>query len=66
MCGVLYEVTGTMRTAFFYLLLMCLAGYYLVNKTEWEEGIDACRRKEIQVRMEAVRKKVRREYATLL
>ena len=27
--------------------------------TDWQEGSDACRRKEIQVRMEAVRKKVR-------
>mmetsp|Transcript_13698 Transcript_13698/g.27291 ORF Transcript_13698/g.27291 Transcript_13698/m.27291 type:complete len:955 (+) Transcript_13698:71-2935(+) len=57
-CAVLYELTGSMRYAFWYLLFMCLVGLYLVTLTDWQEGSDACRRKEIQVRMEAVRKKL--------
>jgi len=57
-CGVLYEATGTMRPAFFYLFFMSCLGWYLVYITDMEEGAEACRRKEIQVRMEAVRKKL--------
>ncbi|GMH71468.1 hypothetical protein TrLO_g3900 [Triparma laevis f. longispina] len=57
-CARLYQATGSMRPAFVYLLFMSLVGFYLVHKTDFEEGSDACRRKEIQVRMEAVRKKL--------
>ncbi|GMI00649.1 hypothetical protein TrST_g8802 [Triparma strigata] len=57
-CGRLYQATGSMRYAFLYLLFMSLVGWYLVKKTDFEEGSDACRRKEIQVRMEGVRKKL--------
>ena len=57
-CAILYELTGSMRPAFLYLVFMCMVGWVLVYKTDWVEGSDACRRKEIQVRMEAVRKKL--------
>lgn len=57
-CGVLYETTGSMRVGFVYLLLACLIGLVLVYKTDFVEGSEACRRKEIQVRMEAVRNKM--------
>ena len=57
-CGVLYEITGTMRTAFFYIFGVCATGLVMVYVTDFGEGADACRRKEIQVRMEAVRNKM--------
>jgi UMF1 family MFS transporter len=56
--GLLYQFTGSMRVGFIYLLFMCLLGMYLVWKTDFDEGAEACRRKEIQVRMEAVRNKL--------
>lgn len=57
-CGILYEITGTMRTAFFYILFVGGIGFVLTLKTDFTEGAEACRRKEIQVRMEAVRNKL--------
>lgn len=57
-CGVLSQVYGSMRPAFFYLFFMSTVGWYLVYKTDMNEGAEACRRKDIQVRMEAVRKKL--------
>lgn len=56
--GLLYQFTGSMRVGFFYLFFMCCLGTFLVWKTDFDEGAEACRRKEIQVRMEAVRNKL--------
>jgi len=55
---ILISITGQMRVGFFYLSGMSLVGWYLVYKTDFEEGAEACRRKEIQVRMEGIRKKL--------
>lgn len=55
-CGGLYELTGSMRHAMFYLLLVNSVGLFLVLKTDPVKGSDDCRRKEIMVRMAADRK----------
>ena len=56
--GLMYEATGTLRTGFTYILFMGCIGWYLVYITDFEEGADACRRKGVQVKMEAVRSKM--------
>jgi len=56
-CGAIYEFTGRIRHAMWYLMFVLCVGWYLVEKTDDIKGGDDCRRKEILVRMNADRKK---------
>ncbi|GMI05902.1 hypothetical protein TrLO_g5613 [Triparma laevis f. longispina] len=55
--AILYENTGVIRHAMWYLLAVIIWGGYLVWTTDEYKGSDDCRRKEILVRMVADRKK---------
>ena len=55
--GIIYENTGMIRHAMWYLIFVLCAGWYLIVNTDEFKGSDDCRRKEILVRMQADRKK---------
>eukprot|EP00520_Triparma_pacifica_P000612 CAMPEP_0118647030 /NCGR_PEP_ID=MMETSP0785-20121206/8386_1 /TAXON_ID=91992 /ORGANISM="Bolidomonas pacifica, Strain CCMP 1866" /LENGTH=921 /DNA_ID=CAMNT_0006539091 /DNA_START=195 /DNA_END=2957 /DNA_ORIENTATION=+ len=52
-----YEAFGTVRHAMWYLFVIISFGMWLTYQTDELKGSDACRRKEILVRMVADRKK---------
>jgi len=53
----IYESTGVMRHAMWYLGIVVVVGMILVIKTDGYKGSDDCRRKEVLIRMVADRKK---------
>ena len=53
----LYEKTGVIRHAMWYLIFVILAGLYIIVRTDELKGSDDCRRREVLVRMAADRKK---------
>jgi hypothetical protein len=56
-CAMMYEQTGNMRHAMWYLVIVILTGAYLTRSVDEVKGSDDCRRKEIMVRMAGDRKK---------
>ena len=56
-CAFLYNATGKMRSAFFYLISVGAIGWWLAYTTDLEEGSDCCRRKGVQAKMEAIKAK---------
>ena len=57
-CGAVYQKYKSMRPGFIYLFFMAFAGVSLLDRVDVQEAADTCRRKEIQVRMEAIRSKL--------
>ena len=57
-CGLLFQIFGSMRVAFFYIFAIGAIGFWLTWKTDFAEGAEACRRKANQVKMEAARTKL--------
>ncbi|GMH53948.1 hypothetical protein TrST_g11901 [Triparma strigata] len=55
--AVIYESTGIIRHAMWYLLFVISLGGWMVHKTDEFKGSDDCRRKEVLVRMVVDRKK---------
>ena len=57
MCGAIYESTGSLRLGFVYLIFTIAVGIYLTYTTDAIRGSDDCRRKEVLVRIAALRLK---------